>query len=356
MASQTRREATEAAKELGKLGASKGGRARANVLTAQERSEIARDAARKRWLGAGKNAGLQDNPRKTGSSNHVVEEALSARPEMPARPHSLLRGSLRIGDLELECHVLSHGQRVLTQREMVRVISGGRDSSNLSRYLERNPLTANGFAVVPIEFDVPGTSLVAHGYEATTLIEIAEKYLEARDQGLLKGAQYRLAKNAETVIRACAKVGIIALIDEATGYQKLRQERELQLKLQAFIADDLQEWALMFPQEFWLELARLEGVRYSPRNRPLRWGKYIMMFVYDAIDKDIGKELRERNPNPRYSRNHHQWLKQFGRDKVHDQITRVVTIMRLCQDMDEFRQKFRQLFQREEQLQLWDTW
>src|ERR1700734_4045517 len=100
-------------------------------------------------------------------------------------------------------------------------------------------------------------------------------------------------------MRSCAKVGIIALIDEATGFQQYRAKRDLQLKLQAFIADDLQEWARMFKDEFWLELARLENIHYSPRSRPLRWGKYIMMFVYDAIDKDVGKALREKNPNPR---------------------------------------------------------
>ena len=70
------------------------------------------------------------------------------------------------------------------------------------------------------------------------------------------------------MIRATAKVGIVALIDEATGYQAVRARNALQLKLQAFIAEDMQEWARMFPQEFWLELARLEGVRYSPRSRP----------------------------------------------------------------------------------------
>jgi hypothetical protein len=84
------------------------------------------------------------------------------------------------------------------------------------------------------------------------------------------------------------------LIDEATGYQKIREKNALQVKLQAFIADELQDWALMFPEEFWLELARLEGVHYSARSRPLRWGKYIMLFVYDAIDGDVGKELRKK--------------------------------------------------------------
>src|SRR6266446_4973073 len=102
----------------------------------------------------------------------------------------------------------------------------------------------------------------------------------------------------------------------------------------------------MFPDEFWFELARLEGIHYSPRSRPLRWGKYVMAFVYDAVDGDIGKKLREINPAPRFQQNHHQWLKDFGRQKVHDQIERVITIMKLCKNMDEFRDKFAYVFQK----------
>jgi hypothetical protein len=147
-------------------------------------------------------------------------------------------------------------------------------------------------------------------------------------------------------MRACAKVGIIALVDEATGFQQFREKQALQLKLQAFIAEDLQDWARMFPDEFWYELARLEGIRYSPRSRPLRWGKYVMAFVYDAVDGDVGKKLREINPDPHYKKNHHQWLKDFGREKIHDQITKVVTIMKLCDDMPEFNTKFAKVFRK----------
>ncbi len=148
------------------------------------------------------------------------------------------------------------------------------------------------------------------------------------DEKLLRPSQYKLAIQASIIMRACAKVGIIALIDEATGYQQVRAKNALQLKLQAFIADELQDWARMFTEEFWLELARLESVHYSPRSRPIRWGRYIMMFVYDAIDGDVGRELRKKNPNPRFLKNHHQWLKKFGREKVNDQIQRVIAINR----------------------------
>jgi hypothetical protein len=269
-------------------------------------------------------------------------------------PYSWFRGTLSIGDVEFECHVLNDGRRVLTQREVVRVISGGRDSSNLTRYLERNPLYSPDLLQGRvIQFTVPGAPAgPAHGYEATLLIEICDLYLKARDQELLKPRQKPLAKMAEVVVRSCAKVGIEALVDEATGYQKVREKRALQVKLQAFIAEDMQEWVATFPEEFWLELARLEGIRYSPRNRPLRWGKYVMRFVYDSIDPDLGKKLREINPDPRYKHNHHQWLREYGRDKLHRQLGGVIVLMKECEDMNEFRGRFAKVYGRDLQLSL----
>lgn len=333
------------AKALSALGASKGGIARKNTLTPEERSEIARNAVRARWAKAGK---LKPLPAESPSASASTAKP-GPEPEAhgPTQPFSMFRGKLKIGVLDMECHVLNDGRRVLTQREVVRVLTNGRESGNLSRYLERNPLTANNFALGPeIPFKIPGSSMAAIGREAISLIEICEKYLEARDQKLLKGSQRDLAIQAEIIIRSCAKIGIIALIDEATGYQKVRAANALQLKLQAFIAEDLQEWARMFPQEFWFELARLEGITYSPRSRPLRWGKYIMAFVYDAIDKDVGKKLRQKNPNPQKGRNHHQWLKEFGKDKLNAQIASVITIMKLCTNMDDFKTKFARVFQK----------
>lgn len=349
MAKKTR----DAAKTLSQLGAAKGGLARANTLTADERRDIARTAVRARWLKAGKLK--QDLKTELEVENKNDEQARAV--QAPTIPFSMFRGKLKIGDLELECHVLNDGRRVLTGGEVVRVLTGGTDSSNLQRYLRSNPLldtTLVGGQI--LQFKVPGNPQIANGYEATLLVDICQKYLEAREQNLLRKNQIHLATQAEIVVRSCAKVGIIALVDEATGYQEVRNKRALQLKLQAFIADELQEWARMFPDEFWIELARLEGIHYSPRSRPLRWGKYVMMFVYDAIDKDIGKELRKKNPNPHFLKNHHQWLQKFGREQVHDQIQRVVTIMKLCDDMDDFRKKFARVFKKTDASQMTFDW
>jgi hypothetical protein len=330
---------SNAARKLSKLGARKGGTARANTLTPQERSEIARNAVKARWEKAGKVVAEKPSTISAGTAV-IVEDQI---------PYSLFQGKLSIGKLDLECHVLNDHRRVFTQREMVRIISGGRESGNLQQYLQANPLIEKGFhAGSSFPFRIPGQPTIATGWEASGLIEICDKYLEAKEQKLLKPSQYHLAVQAGIVMRACAKVGIVALIDEATGFQEFRKKRDLQIKLQAFIAEDMQDWVRLFPTQFWVELARLEGIKYSPRSRPLRWGKYVMAFVYDAIDGDVGKKLREINPEPHKGKNHHQWLKEFGRDQVHDQITKVVTIMQLCADMADFNHKFQKLFKKTE--------
>jgi hypothetical protein len=218
---------SETAKELSKLGAAKGGRARANVLTAAQRREIGKKAIATRWAKYKDTVAPELPVPKVGESN-------------PGDlPFSMFRGTIRIGDMDVEAHVLNDERRVFTQREVVRVVSGGRESGNLARYLDRNPLYANQFSSGPtVDFKVPGSPTIANGYDATLLIEICELYLEARRQKLLKPSQQKLAFQSEIILRSCAKIGIIALIDEATGYQEVRKKRALQLKFQAFIAEE----------------------------------------------------------------------------------------------------------------------
>jgi hypothetical protein len=324
-----------AARVLSQSGAAKGGKARASVLTPTERSELARRAVTARWERAGK-------------APQIVTAAPAPEVQAVAKmPYSMYPGKLTLGNIVISCHVLDDGRRVLTQNEVLRVLKGrNARTTSLSTYLSHldgfNPEKLSA----PAPFRIPGLPISALGYDATLLIDICDAYLVARDRGQLTEAQEQIALTADIIIRSCAKVGIIALIDEVTGYQQVRAKQALQLKLQAFIADELQEWARMFPDEFWHELARLESVHYSARHRPLRWGKYVMAFVYDAIDPDVGKMLRAKNPNPHFLQNHHQWLRKFGQEAVRLQIGKAVGIMQTCEDMGEFKHKFAKIFDR----------
>ena len=336
------------AAQLAKLGASKGGKARAAVLSPEERSEIARNAVRTRW------AREKGQPMPTQEQGQVSSPLRQIYPSEPTERVSHFHGEVTFGDITMPCHVLNDGNRVIAQREVIKALSGQeRPSGTIARLIGVSPIAnyidAEDVVAKALRYRLSGAGhqMESFGYEATLLIEVCEAFLRARDDGNLSDAQLRVARRADAILRACAKVGIIALIDEATGYQEVRQRNALQLKLQAFIADDMQEWAKLFSDEFWLELARLEHTRYSPRSRPLRWGKYVMAFVYDAVDKDVGQELRRINSDPHFRRNHHQWLKEFGRGKVRDHINQVIGVMKLCRDMDEFNEKFGYVFRKD---------
>jgi hypothetical protein len=324
--------------ERKKLDSSKGGRERARSLPPEERSDIARRASRARWAKAGK------DPDADVGREYDLLAPFTGVGKSTEKPYSMFRGVVPIGDAELQCHVLNDGRRVLTQREVVRALSGGRRSGSYLQNIPEFDVTSLPSRV--ILFTDPGGPQINHGFEATLLIEICEAYLAARDRadGSLKPNQAHIARAADLIVRACARVGIEALIDEATGYQEVRAKNALQVKLQLFIAEQMGDWVKRFPDEFWVQLARLEGVKYSGRQRPWRWGKYVMRFVYDAIDPDVSKQLANVNPDPAKGHNHHQHLTTFGQKELNDHLQQVIAVMRLCDDMDEFKRKFPRAF------------
>jgi hypothetical protein len=254
-------------------------------------------------------------------------------------------GILKLGKYEMPCAVLSNKKRVIAQREVVYLLTGNK-KGGLDRYTNatgvRNFMPKKYVDQSHKETSVKflGGGRLTFGYEATDIIDICESYLKAREAKALLPSQYHLATQAELIIRACAKVGIEALIDEATGYQAFRDSDELQVKFRIFIADDLREWTRTFPTEFFMQLYRLENIspRINLKTYPIRFGKYVMQFVYDTMDKDIADWLRENNPKPQGTKHHHQWLTEdFGYPKLIRHLMSVLGIMKASQTMNDFK-------------------
>lgn len=114
---------------LSRKGASQGGRARAAVLTKQERSAIARKAAEARWGKRSKAERVASEvidlfADKEAVTDHALPEPSKGK-KAKDLPHSMFQGKLVIGDVELECYVLSNGKRVMTQMGMVHALTGG---------------------------------------------------------------------------------------------------------------------------------------------------------------------------------------------------------------------------------------
>src|SRR6266700_2442847 len=67
-------------------------------------------------------------------------------------------------------------------------------------------------------------------------------WLKAREAGALQTQQLDKAQKAEMLMRGLAHIGIIALVDEATGYQEIRDRLALQAILDAYLRKELAAW------------------------------------------------------------------------------------------------------------------
>lgn len=184
---------------------------------------------------------------------------------------------------------------------------------------------------------------VTYGYPATLLVDICETVLKARDEGALHPQQHRMAEHCGILIRGIARVGIIALVDEATGYQEIRDQRALATILEKFIAKELQPWTKTFDYEFYEQIFRLkrwpgpEGTK-----RPSVIGCYTNDLVHERLTPGVLDELRRRRnpttPGGGRKSKHHQWFTpNLGHPKLKEHLAAVTALMKAAPDWDSFK-------------------
>lgn len=126
--------------------------------------------------------------------------------------------------------------------------------------------------------------------------------------------QEHIVEQCKILLRGFAEVGITALVDEATGYQEVRDRLALQKILDKYITNEWAKWTKTFPDEFYKELFRLKCVRYpygDKGNKPSYVGHWTNDVIYKRLAPGVLRELRENNPRrPSGSRQrkHHQHL------------------------------------------------
>jgi hypothetical protein len=302
-----------------------GGFARAERLSAEARSEIARRAAQKRW----------------GTTVLRAEYA----------------GDLKIGNLTLACAVLDDGAnaiRVINQGTMLNALGRSRrpkggDAGTVLFAANLQPYISEELAETlrkPITYITPGGKR-ALGYPAGILPDICEVYLRARDAdpSPLRDSQKGAALAADVLIRGLARVGIDALVDEATGYQEVRDREALARILEAFIAKELQPWVRTFPPDFYREMFRLRDLPYpaSTVKRPQYFGHYTNDIVYRRLAPGVLDELKRVQVKDDEGRPKHKLFQRLtanpGYPKLREHLSSVVTIMKLSDDWADFRDK-----------------
>ena len=295
---------------------SKGGKARAKSLSPEQRSEIARKGAAGRW-------------------NH------------PKATHA---GELHLGGWVIPCYNLEDGRRVLSQRGFTEIlgmrsrraigprIAGLLDNPALkSQKIKDLVLDSRNL----IKFLTP-KNILGLGYEGSFIVEYCKALLEARRANALGLNTKTYVEAAERLIIALAKVGIAALIDEATGFQEIRDRKALEALLDRYLRKEFAAWAKRFPDEFYKEMFRLRGWTWDGMkvNRPQIVGKYTNNIVYKRLASGVLKELKIRNPiNEKGYRKvrHHQYLTEdIGHPALAQHIYAVMGLMRVATDWRNF--------------------
>jgi P63C domain len=303
-------------------GRAKGGVARAAALTIRERKEIAERAALTRW-----------------------------HKDIPQATHA---GVLRIGDIEIECAVLPDGTRVLSERAITKGFGGKRGGAHWRRkkadeigadlpvFLSAKNISTNlpsdlvKALTTPILYrSAKGAGRVGHGVKATLLPAICGALIELHRQKKLHPSQEPIAEQAARLAGGLAGVGIVALVDEATGYQEVRPRDELRRLLEAYVSPEFLPWTKRFPDEFYKELFRLRGWTYDPLSvkRPKLVGYLTENIVYKRLPEGVLEELKKLTPKDdsgRRRRKHHQFLTEdIGNPHLEKHVASAITLMKI---------------------------
>lgn len=317
------------------VGRAKGGKARMDAMTPEQRHAQAKKAAEARWSAPVLMA-------THGSSDHP----------------------LKIGDIELPCYVLEDGRRVLSLGGMVQALgmsiggAGGRQGDRLVQF-------ATGRGITPfvssdllsrmssaIRFQAPTGGSPATGYEATILPDLCDAVLAARNAKALRSDQMHIAMQCEILVRGLARVGIIALVDEATGYQKDRASDALARILEAFIAKELQPWLKTFPSDYYEQMFRLRGLEFpkDTTHRPQYFGMLTNDIIYNRLAPGVREELSKvaiRNDAGRPKHKLFQKLtSNVGYPKLREHLGAVIAVMKLSDGWADFMSKLDRLYPR----------
>ena len=268
---------------------------------------------------------------------------------------------LVIGDVEIPCYVLEDETRVLSQSGMFSGLGLARrglvktdTGAQLPRFAASkaiNPFISSDLRhglTSPVVFKIGGSN--AYGFPATILVDICQAVLMARDAGTLNPQQKALAQRCDLLMRGLATVGIIALIDEATGYQRVREKRALATILERFIAEELQAWTRTFPIEFYRQICRLKKwPEINAIKRPSVIGRYTNDIVYKRLAPGVLEELQRLNPvipdRKHRLHKHHQWFTpDWGHPELQKHLWAVIALMRAASSWHLFRRNLDRAF------------
>jgi hypothetical protein len=283
-------------------------------------------------------------------------------------------GRIPIGTWTVNCGIIDGGKRIVSIVDVAEIFSYKGESEGTTarlaslinklnkgdakKFITNNSPTAITKKIPlldPVKYRTENGT-ISYGIEADALADLCEAILECKDKNLLTTkAHINYADNAQRLIRAFFRVGLIALIDEATGYQKKRIEENptaLRDFLSAYISDVWAKWTKEFPEEFYREIFRLRGWMWKGMkvNRPSVVGHITNDLIYSRLAPGILDRLRELNPpdekGSRKYKHHSRLTRDLGIRELQLHLNSVLTLARDSHDWEMLLRKMDKQFPR----------
>ena len=268
-------------------------------------------------------------------------------------------GEIKFGEISISCAVLDNVQRVLVQRSMANALGIRGSGAHWQRKRKGKkdiilPEYVSAQYLKPFIDDETYTKLLqkvtyinkkgeeAEALPAENLPEICDVWIKADQSGDLSGNAKNVSGIAYIIMKGLATVGIVALVDEATGYQDARAKDALAKILEQYLAKELQKWVRTFPNEYYKEMFRLRGWPYNEKStkRAPIVGKLTNNIVYDRLAPSIRTELETLNPkmpSGQRKHKHFQYLNgEYGHPKLREHLASVTTLMKVSPNWRKF--------------------
>lgn len=283
-----------------------------------------------------------------------AKKAVAARIEKSKLPTAINEGILPIDGIALDVAVLPDGKRVISQTSVFEALN--RTQRGFKAITDSNQRMFGEIRVPPF-MDAKNllpfineelfeamqkitykskSGMVREGYDAIILPLVCDLYLKANDGKVITTRQQQeIVKKAEMLVRSLAKVGIIALVDEATGYQRDRKRDALAAILEKFISKEMRPWLKTFQLDFYEELCRVWGYQMpqKPGAYPPVFAHVIRDIVYDRLAPGVRKQLQEMKKTR--GGKMHQWLTgHAGYNELTRHLGEVTMLLRLTPDGD----------------------
>ncbi|WGL77964.1 P63C domain-containing protein [Serratia marcescens] len=309
-------------------GKARGGVARANALTKEQRSAIAKKAAAARW---------KDKPLKATHQGNFMDEF----------------------GIDAECYVLDDDAKtvVVTKTGLAQLLGLGDKARDLdqvlgSQYMSKyRDLELQRKMENPFNFQLISRSKTVHqalGYDITSIVDIGRALIEAKDNDDLPENRVKAAEAAQKLINASAKAGIKGVGYALAGYRP--EVQEVINAFKAFVREEARQYEKEFPDELYEEWYRLYGLNRPEKGRPIRFGQLTNMQIYVPLAKSKGKILEQirasRDESGKQSDKLHLFLSEIGVKALRQHIGKLLGVAAMSDNKDEYEAGIEKVFGR----------